>query len=324
MSELESQAEGSSVGNDSLPSDPAGDLVLDAEVLHQENVPQNSQESVSEESRSESQPREDSETINIRESTRRLDYTAGKSNTVAPTSDLTQPNAGGRLGSPLGQIRSAFGDAQGGLANPSSLPGQQSKVQLEQAEKLGLAQNRILDLEREIERLRRENEDLISTKSFAKQRLDELTDKLRASERQRVEQESQAKMEVNMLKDVVMEKNRELSRQKTKMDEMDGRLHNDLKKIRFRERELENQLEISRLEKVAIDRAKNGKILELERELDEKRSGLDEYQKRVKDLENQINGLQDQIARGVRTLRLALGNLEGMTSADVVPIKKAE
>lgn len=203
-----------------------------------------------------------------------------------------------------------------------------SELQLLQAENLKLAQGRILELEKELERLRQENELLYSAGEIGKRQNEEFSERLNLLERTRAETQQQADAELNIFKESLQERERELKKSKVRIGELEKRLATDLKKVRVRERELENRLELARMEKTTLLRAKDDTILELKRKIDFLNSELDQYKQRSAELSQKIEQEQAQMARTVRALRLALSNLEangGEGSQSNLPVlKKAE
>lgn len=238
--------------------------------------------------------------------------------------DRTQPMAAAHRGIPDAPVKSAFG-----YNRPSGrdIGGSgYSDAQMIQAENLKLAQSRILELENEAEKLRQENELLTAAGTIAKNRLDEMIEKIHVVERAKMDAMEHAALEMKILKESLLERDRETSKARRKVEELETRLNSDLKKIRVRERELENRLELARLEKTALVRSKDETILDLKRKLDLISSELENYKQRTSELQGRIDNQNDQIGRTVRALRLALTNLESndTSSENLLPMKKAE
>jgi predicted nucleic acid-binding Zn-ribbon protein len=126
-----------------------------------------------------------------------------------------------------------------------------------------------------------------------------------------------------IVKGTLQYKETEVGRARQKIEELEARLKSDFKKIRVRERELENRLELVKAEKTALLRAKDENILELKRKIDHLQSELDNYRGKVLELNKTIDANQEQFKRTVRALRLALSNLE-VKEENVVPLKKAD
>ncbi|WP_374029705.1 hypothetical protein [Bdellovibrio bacteriovorus] len=194
---------------------------------------------------------------------------------------------------------------------------------LAQAENLKLAQQRILELEKEVEHLRGENEELASAGEIIRTRTDELTVRISALEKEKAEIQESAQSELLILKGNLQYKENEVAKARVKVEELETRLKSDFKKIRVRERELENRLELLRAEKSALVRSKDEYILEQKRKIDQLSQELDNYRKKCLELNKTIEANQDQFKRTERALRLALTNLEAKEE-NLVPLKKAE
>jgi hypothetical protein len=194
---------------------------------------------------------------------------------------------------------------------------------LAQAENLKLAQQRILELEKEVELLRGENEELASAGEIIRSRTDDLTVRISEIEKEKTEMQESAHSEILILKGNLQYKENEVAKARIKVEELEARLKSDFKKIRVRERELENRLELLRAEKSALVRSKDEYILEQKRKIDQLSQELDNYRKKCLELNKTIEANQDQVKRTERALRLALTNLEAKEE-NLVPLKKAE
>ena len=96
-----------------------------------------------------------------------------------------------------------------------------------------------------------------------------------------------------------------------KVSEMEMRLSTSIQKIRVRERELENRLELVRMEGQALIRNKDEMILDLKRQIDQLTIELESYRTKGQDLNKQLDDKQEMLSRTVKALRLALSLLEG-------------
>lgn len=190
-----------------------------------------------------------------------------------------------------------------------------------QSENLRLAQHRIAELEKENDLLRQENEELFSAGEVIRGKTDELNAKVFHLEQEKNELEESFHKEVLILRGSLQFKESEVSKSKNKIQELEARLKSDFKKIRVRERELENRLELSKAEKAALVRAKDENILELKRKIDHLETELDNYKSRCLDLNRNVETQQEQFKKTVKALRLALTNLE---SKEAGTYKKAE
>lgn len=192
-----------------------------------------------------------------------------------------------------------------------------------QAENLRIVQQRILELEKEIDHLREENEELSSAAEVVKARADELTSQMQKLEVEKKESEDSLRSEIMILKGNLQYRDQEIAKSRIKVEELESRLKLDLKKIRVRERELENRLELSRAEKNAIVRSKDEHILELKRKMDQMQSEMDSYRNKCLELNKVLESNNDSFKKTTRALRLALANLE-LTEEAKAQLKKVD
>lgn len=267
-------------------------------------------------------------TVSIQESEPANAYKAGGSEaTDADRTLAVQGFANAKLGArrtaeidakvSIGQLRSAGGSSRPGSVFTSM------DASLVQSENLKLAQQRILDLEKEVEKFRAENEELASAGEIIHSRVDEYAIRISALQKDKKEIEESHHSEVMILKGSLQYKETEVGKARVKVEELETRLKADFKKIRVKERELENRLELVRAEKSALVRSKDEYILDMKRKIDQLQSELDNYRGKVLELNKTLESNQDQFKRTVRALRLALSNLE-VKEENLVPLKKAE
>ena len=176
--------------------------------------------------------------------------------------------------------------------------------------------------------MRKENEMLSSSHEITKSKLEELLSKNMQLEKQRNEFREASESELRIFREALQVKDTEISKFKSKVDGLSSGLSGDLRKIRVRERELENRLELAKVEKTALMRAKDETILELKRKQETMVSEIEGYHRKILELTEKIELNQEQFTRTVRALRLALTNLEvSEDTTTFVPIsrmKKAE
>ncbi len=192
---------------------------------------------------------------------------------------------------------------------------------LAQNENLRLAQDRILELEKEIERLRIENEELGSAGETLRRRSDELLSINEELERKLEHEVSTSNQEKDILKnsrDLLRKESEEL---KHKNSELEIRISTNIQRVRVRERELENRLELMKVESKALVRSKDEMILDLKRQIDQLNLELGNYRVKSQDLNKQIADRQETLRRTVKALRLALSMMEGDEQS---PLKKAK
>ena len=192
-----------------------------------------------------------------------------------------------------------------------------------QAENLRIAQTRILQLEEEVDRLRRDHEEVSSAADTVKNRSDEMVLRIQELEREQVDIRESNETELMILKGQLNFKDKELTTALYKIDDLEVRLKNDFRKIRVRERELENRLELVRAEKATLVRAKDDSILDLKRRVDQLQHEIDNYRDKCLELNKSLDSQKEQFKRTARALKMALTNLE-VKDEDVIPLKKAE
>lgn len=194
---------------------------------------------------------------------------------------------------------------------------------LRQSESLRIAQNRILDLENELEKIRRENEQLAAAGETLRRRADELLAKSENLDTTLREKEKIYEEERKLLRAHLHGKDRELNEQKQKLDELEQRLESNFKKIRVRERDLEHRLEIAKVEHASLLSTKDKMILELKRQVDQLTTEAEYSKSKSHEMYNQFKEKQETVRRVVRALRIALSILEGEDDSSA-PLKKAE
>lgn len=221
-------------------------------------------------------------------------------------------------------IKVSVGQSSGNSGNSAGYSGWGSTdSHLAQVENLKIAQNKILDLEKENERLRHQNDELISASEIIKERSDLLTAQIYEYKNDREGLEGSYKNELALLKSQLNRKDTELQKAQMKIEELDSRLKFDMKKIRIRERELENRLELIRAEKNALVRSKDEQILEARRKLDQLQLEVDSFRQKCVELNRALETNQDSFKRTTRALRLAMANLE-LQEENKTPLKKVD
>ncbi len=193
----------------------------------------------------------------------------------------------------------------------SSAPSNSTEAALAQSESLRIAQNRLLEFEQEIERLRQQNEELAAAGETLRRRADELLAQNHKRESDYQNAVSTFEQEKQILSDSKDQLQRELELARRKGDELELRISTNIQKIRVRERELENRLELVKMESAALIRSKDEMILELKRNIDQLNLELNNYRTKNQELNRQTTDKQEMLRRTVKALRLALSMLEG-------------
>jgi len=209
---------------------------------------------------------------------------------------------------------------------PNRVVGPQSTTEaaLARSENLRIAQNRILELEQEVERVRIENEQLAAAGETFRRRADELLGRVESAEAKCESIKNMADEEKQLLQESLEGKERQYQGVQSKIEELEARLSTNIQKIRVRERELENRLELVRMESAALIRSKDELILDLKRQMDQLNMELENYRTKGQELNKSINDKQEMLRRTVKALRLALSMLEGEDEAVNKGQKKAK
>lgn len=194
---------------------------------------------------------------------------------------------------------------------------------LASSENLRIAQNRILELEQEVERLRIENEELAAAGETFRRKADELTSRTQDLENRYENAVSTHTQEKALLLENKESLRHEIEGLKAKNEELELRISTNIQKIRVRERELENRLELVKMEGAALIRSKDELILDLKRQMDQLTLELNNYRAKSQELNRLILDKQDILRRTVKALRLALTMLEGEEES-AQPVKRAK
>ena len=208
------------------------------------------------------------------------------------------------------KVKVSVGQMRGNAFSSGYAAWGSSDSNLAHAENLRIAQEKILDLEKENEKLRSQNEELIAASEIVKERADLLTGQLHEFKADRDSLEQSFKNETGILKAQMMRKDAEIVKASMKIEELESRMKFDLKKIRVRERELENRLELIRAEKNALVKAKDEQILSVKRLQDQTQLEVESYRQKCVELNKVIDTNQESFKRTTRALRLAMANLE--------------
>jgi hypothetical protein len=178
------------------------------------------------------------------------------------------------------------------------------------AENLKLAQSKIEDLERLNEKLSVENEELASAAETFRNRVDDLLIKIDHVQKKYTDLGENVGDEKEILLSSLAAKEKELQDFKQKNEQLELRLQQGIRKIKVRERELENRLELVKLEGQALLKSKDEMILNLKREMDKLNVEVDNLRHKLLDGNKGLNQKQEVIRKTVKTLRLALSLLE--------------
>lgn len=173
-----------------------------------------------------------------------------------------------------------------------------------------LVQQKMDDLEKEITRLRRENEDLAAAGKGFRDRLQSAEQRASRAESELKDLSGSRDAEMTLLKSTLQARDQEIHQLTSKVEELERRLQFDIQKIRVREKELEHRLEILSLEKSALLKNKDQALLELKMKQDSLVQEASQYRQQLKKLNSQMDSQQDRFRKTAMALRLALSNIE--------------
>ncbi|MDE0518477.1 MAG: hypothetical protein OXH36_02825, partial [Bdellovibrionales bacterium] len=187
--------------------------------------------------------------------------------------------------------------------NDQNLP---MRITLQQSENLRVAQDRIIELEAEIERLRTENEELIATGDIFRERLDKVIAQNDNLKKVYEENREEFQNEKRTLTDTLSDQGREIEKMIIKNKELEKRLSSNIQQIRVRERELENRLELMKLDNQTLAREKDRYILDLKRNIDKMKMDLDSQKNKYNEVSQKLEGYRNQNRRVTRGLQMIL------------------
>lgn len=183
--------------------------------------------------------------------------------------------------------------------------------QLRSANYLELAQNRVLELEKEVQKLRRDNEQLSSAGQHFKELTESIKQQLRQSEANFSNLKEIAEEEKKILTQSLEAKEIKIGALQERLIELEEKINSSFDHVRIRERELENRLEIMKTESDAVMSSKDEMILDLKKQLNLVNSDLEKYRIQNQKITSKMEGKEELLRRTVKALRIALTMLEG-------------
>jgi hypothetical protein len=195
---------------------------------------------------------------------------------------------------------------------------------LKHVEHLRLAQDKINDLEAEIEELRRENDDLLSAADTFKVLSEDYYEQMDRLKVEVAEGRETGLQENRILKDSLLEREKQVNELKQINADLKSKVETNFKQIRKRERDLEYRLEMAKVEETTLLKSKDKSILELRRKIDKLEQEMEAYRDKNKEHYEKLQRQQQTVRGVVRALRIALTRLEGDFGVDFEVLKKAE
>ncbi len=195
-----------------------------------------------------------------------------------------------------------------GMGTQGNIP---MRITLQQSENLRVAQERIVALETEIERLRLENEDLIATGDIFRERLDKIIVQNDNLKKTYEESRQEFQHEKRTLLDTLNSQTLEIEKMNVKNKDLEKRLFSNIQQIRVRERDLENRLELMKLDNQTLAREKDQYILDLKRQIDRMKMESDTQKSKHNEVSNKLEGYRNQNRNVVRGLQVVLNVARG-------------
>ncbi len=207
------------------------------------------------------------------------------------------------------------------LDSPSEEP---AGGMLNHMEHLRLAQEKINDLEDEVEELRRENDEIMSVADTFKALSEEYYEQMERLKSGLVDSRETATQENRILKDTLQDKDKQIHELKQTNSDLKSKVEANFKQIRKRERDLEYRLELVKAEEATLLKTKDKTIIELRRKIDKLDQEMEVYREKNKEHYEKLQQQQQTVRAVVRALRIALTRLEGDFGVDFEILKKAE
>lgn len=176
---------------------------------------------------------------------------------------------------------------------------------------LEVAQNRVLELEKEIQKLRRDSEQLAAAGKHFKEMNESLKMQVKQAESNYQNMQDIAKEEKKILMQSLEAKEIKISALQERVVDVEQRQGSQYENVRVRERELENRLEIMKSETEALAHSKDEMILELKKQVQVVHSDLEKYRIQNQKMSTKIENKEELLRRTVKALRIALTMLEG-------------
>jgi myosin heavy subunit len=179
---------------------------------------------------------------------------------------------------------------------------------------LEVAQNRVLELEKEVQKLRRDGEQLSAAGKHFKELTESLKMQVKQAESNYQNMQEISKEEKKILMQSLEAKEIKISALQERVQDVEQRQGSQYENVRIRERELENRLEIMKSENEALAKSKDEMILELKKQVQMVHSDLEKYRIQNQKMSSKMENKEELLRRTVKALRIALTMLEGSSS----------
>ena len=215
----------------------------------------------------------------------------------------------------------AAGGAGGGASGEEGSPFQ---LNLIQSESLRLAQNKIADLEEELENQRRDNEKLSSGAVLLEESLERLQAESEELRRDKEAAAADSANEKEVLLNAAEEGKKRIAKLEKVKKNLERRLSGDLQGVRARESALESKIEIMKIENSVVQKEKDKMIIEMKKEAVKMKENLSAAQTEARELKNRLGRVNENLRRTVSVLRATVNNLEGCRKGEDEEEEKEE
>ena len=176
---------------------------------------------------------------------------------------------------------------------------------------LKIAEKRMRELESENDQLRISNEKLTLAGEALQESFDKLSSEHKLLKSDYEHERSGFVEQKRILENAATAQTAEVKALKLKNSTLENRLNRDVKKIRVREKELENRLELKQSEMESLMREKDKTLLQLKRESDSLREKIQTKKESFQKLEKKQDEERERSRRVIRALQMSLHLLKG-------------
>lgn len=169
--------------------------------------------------------------------------------------------------------------------------------------------------EQTIKRLTLREEDLNHQIDDRNQRIEKFEQELAHVDKSKDGEIEQLRFDARSKGDRVKFLEDQLANSSSQYEKLKDRVRQDIRKIRVREKELENKLEILKKDSETLIAARESKILELKRKIDLLEFNFDTLQDQNEKEKSNVAQAHEKIAKVVKVLKLAMGIIEGESEA---------
>lgn len=205
-----------------------------------------------------------------------------------------------------------------GLENVSHLPPPEQVfsnkrnpvIDLKNADYIKFAQNKVKSLEKEVEELRGEAEELALAGTHFKTLAEERDLKVKSLEVKLSELQDSSVEERKILNEAIQARESKIEVLQDRVEQLESELDSRYNRLRMRERELESRLEILKQEQEAVAYSKDQMILKLKKQNNILNADLEKQRAHQQKTTSRLQEKEEALRRTVKALKLSLTMLE--------------